>query len=187
MGNSNEGGKIGEITPTLDEYGNDITDYKALALEQNGLARRYHSKYQKYKGMAKEKPAEADAKNEPNKNPNEFDYGQKAYIASVLGAKGEDELALVKDYLTNGKKLDDLANNKHFQADLADLRENRATKEATPSGSARSGQSTNDTVEYWLAKGQLPPASNPELRQQVVNARYNQQKNKNVFTDNPVG
>jgi hypothetical protein len=126
------------------------------------------------------KKAEPAAKKEENKKDS-FDYGQKAFIASVLGVKGEEELALLKDYLDNGKKLEDLADNKHFQNDLKDLREVKATKDATPSGTKRSGNTAKDSVEYWLAKGELPPADQPDLRRKVVNAKIERQKSSSPF------
>jgi len=138
-------------------------DWKAEAEKQRGINQRLKKKL--------EKAARPEA-GAGEKSPNEPDYGQKAFIASVLGVKGEDENAIVQEYLANGKKLDDLTSNKHFQNDLADLREKKSVMDATPPTDKRVGQVAADTVEYWIAKGELPPASNPKLRQDVVKAKY---------------
>jgi hypothetical protein len=72
-------------------------------------------------------------------------------------------------------------------AELKDLRDDRSAKDAIPNGSKRSQQSTRDTVDYWLSKGELPPVSQRELRLEVVNARIKRESSASQFTNNPVG
>jgi len=47
----------------------------------------------------------------------------------------------------------------------------------------RSGQSSKDSVDYWLAKGELPPNTpeNTKLRRDVVNAKYVQETSGSKF------
>jgi hypothetical protein len=98
--------------------------------------------------------------------------------------KGSEETNLVKDFMQNtGKSLDDVLESKYFQAQLKEVREEKATKDATPSGTKRAGQSASDSVEYWITKGELPPVNQRELRIKVVNARMEKEKNKNMFFD----
>ena len=181
---TNEGGKIGDINPTLDEDGNDITDYKAIALEQNGLARRYYGKYHKIKDTPKEIPP-PEVKPPENKNPSELGYGEKAYLVAN-GIKGADEIALVKEYLANGKSLDDIPDNKYFQNDLKELRETKATKDAMPTSSKRSPSSGRDSVDYWINKGELPPTDQVQLRRDVLNARIKKETEGSKFANESV-
>lgn len=179
--------KIFEVIDSLnDESAAEIK--QQLKAEADALSeqnRQLYSRAKKAEGFEfdktkKEWVKKADSAKKSEKT-DELDYGQKAYIASVLGVKGQEELALLKDYLANGKNLEELADNKYFQNDLKDLREAKAVKDATPSGSKRSGNMAKDTVEYWLAKGELPPADQHDLRRQVVNAKYARQKSSSPF------
>jgi hypothetical protein len=116
----------------------------------------------------------------------ELDYGAKAFLVAN-GIKGNDEMTLAKEVMTSsGKSLEEVIENKYFQAELKEMRELKATKDAIPTGSKRSGQTQSNEVDYWIAKGQLPPVDQRELRQKVVNARINTEKSKNNFTSNPV-
>lgn len=121
-----------------------------------------------------------------SKKSDDFDYGEKAYLIAN-GIKEADEMEFVKDVMKEtGKSLDAVVGSKFFQAELKERREDKATADATPKGSKRSGQSAANTVEYWIAKGELPPKDQRELRQKVVNARISKESNKSMFTDNPV-
>ncbi len=152
----------------------DGTDWKAKFEEAEGKRKRLETKLNK--GTEKKPTGKSD----------DLDYGQKAFLIAN-GVKEADEIALVKDMMANtGKTLDDVIGSKYFQSELSEMRELRATSAATPKGSKRNGQSAQDSVEYWIAKGELPPASERELRQKVVNARMKAETNKSVFTDNPV-
>lgn len=148
----------------------DTTDWKAEALKAQGIAKRLKTKL--------EKAGKPETKTE-SKNTG-LDYGQKAYLVAN-GIKGADERALVDEYLASGKELEDIIENKHFQNDLKDLRDERATKEATPSGTKRSNTSARDTVEYWIAKGEMPPVEEVELRRKIVNAKMKSGSNSSPF------
>lgn len=179
--------EVPDITSTQDEAGNDTTDWKALAEERQalavknqGIARRYKTKLEKSKEAPPANPVE---KKEPK---SELDYGEKAFLVAN-GVKGSDEIDLVRNVMSNtGKSLDEVIDSKYFQADLKEMREAKASAEAIPKGTKRSAQSTRDSVEYWIAKGELPPKDQRALRTQVVNARIKSEKDDNIFTDRPV-
>jgi hypothetical protein len=139
-----------------------------------GRAKRIRTKLGKDK---KDEPKPSETKS------TELDYGQKAYLTATLAIKGSDEWALVREYVGNGKSIDDLVDNRHFNNDLKDLREARASKEALPTGSKRAQQSGASTVDYWIAKGELPPRTpeNKQLRIDVINARMKKGKSSGVF------
>ncbi len=153
-----------------DESHTDEKDWKSEALKYKAILDRNKNK----------KP---EAK---TSNSDELDYGQKAFLMSN-GVKGTEEVKLVKTIMANtGKSLDDVLESKYFQAELKEMRDNEASANAIPSKGKRAGQVAVDSVDYWLAKGELPPASERELRQKVVNARIGKEKNTNVFSSNPV-
>lgn len=118
----------------------------------------------------------------------EFGLAEKSYLLANQ-IKGKEETDLVKRIMeSTGNSLEAVLESKYFQAELKEVRDAKAASDATPSGSRRSGQSASDTVDYWLSKGELPPNTpeNRKLREDVVNARVNKEKSKNMFSDNPV-
>lgn len=130
----------------------------------------------------------ADAPSKDSKKSGELDLTQKAYLNSE-GIKGKTEHSLVQDWMKDtGKSIEDIVENSRFQAELKDLREGNATKDATPKGTRRSTQTARDSVEYWNAKGELPPNTpeNQELRRKVVNAKIAAKRDGNTFTSTPV-
>ncbi|MBR1146680.1 hypothetical protein [Bradyrhizobium sp. AUGA SZCCT0431] len=136
----------------------------------------------------KDEDAEEDVDEEPKKK-GDLSYGQMALLRAD-GIKGSDELALVKEYMGNGKQLLDIMENKHFLNDLKDLRDTKAARDAAPQNGKRAGQQSRDDVDYYLAKepgtpGSLP-TNNPELARKVIAARTAQIKNRNQFTDQSV-
>lgn len=164
---------------------NDKTDWKAEAKKAHGAAKRYKTKLDKLKDGPKADEKKPSAKDKKSSDEKGFDYGQKAY----LKASGitPDEFAFVQKVMVDtGKSLDDVLEAKYFQAELKEMREVKATKDAMPNASKRSGANSRDSVEYWVAKGELPPADQVELRRKVVNAKLAVAKQKSTFTDNSV-
>ncbi len=113
-----------------------------------------------------------------SKRSDDFDYGAKAFLVAN-GVKGAREIQLAKDFMSNtGKSLDDILENKYFQAELKDLRDLETTTNATPKGS-RSGSPAVDSVEYWMAK---PIEEVPkDMQIKVVNARLKKDEQKGAF------
>ena len=155
-----------EVESTEQEV--EQTDWKAEALKYKAILDRNKNK----------KPAEQKV----NKS-NDLDYGQKAFLVAN-GVKESDEMKLVKGVMQEtGKSLEDVLSSKYFQAELKEMRDLKASSNAIPNGK-RSGTASQDSVDYWIAKGELPPASDRELRQKVVNARIKKNDNKGVFYNN---
>lgn len=131
------------------------------------------------------RPAE-EPKPRKSGNKGDLDYGMKAFL-TANGIKGADELSLVKEAMSaTGKDLEDVIESRFFQAELKELREAKAVKDATPSGTKRSTTSARDSVEYWIAKGELPPMEDFELRKKVVNAKIQKATVKDVFSKHPI-
>lgn len=171
-----------EETDVQEEQEN-TTDWEAEAKKLQGINKRLKTKLEKQDKPVEEAKAETTQKKEDG-----LDYGQKTFISQVLKVdlQNENQMKLVQDYLDAGKSLDNLVENKHFKNDLTDLRETQSVQDATPSTSKRSSKGTKDTVDYWLAKGELPPADQVQLRRDVVNAKVKQQEQGSRFTTNPV-
>ncbi len=148
-----------DVEETLDlpeetkEGEEDTTDWKAEAkkLQEKAIKQRERTKELKTK-LKELTPAEKKIEAKQEEKSNELDFGQLAYLKSMMDIKGSAEISLVKEYIANGKSLLDLSDNKFFKNDLAELREAQASKEAIPSGTKRSGSSSKDSVEYWTEK-----------------------------------
>jgi len=185
--------KLNEVIDSLNnENAEELKEtLKAEALAKDKENSRLYARAKKAEGfelkegkwIKKEFKTEIKPEDKTDKT-DEFDYGKKAFINQALGVKINDpeQIALVKDYLGNGKKLEDLLDNRHFKNDLKDIQDNQAAKSAMPQGGRGSGGgSAKDTVDYYLSKGEMPPADKPELRREYVNERYKREKSVSHF------
>jgi hypothetical protein len=173
-----------DFTPTVDENGNDTTDWKAQAEANLELAKKYQGIGQRNKTrLQKLKEAqEADKnKNTPaTRNEPSNDLGEKAYLIAN-GIKGAEIEFVKKLQKETGKDVETLLGTTYFQTELKAFRDKATTDGAVPSSSKRSQASSVDSVEYWLAKGELPPKDQVKLRQDVVNARMKSESSKTRF------
>jgi len=147
-------------------------DWQARAKELEGRLKRAETKLKK--------SSDSSVPSKPSTS-GDFDYSQKAFLA-VNEVKSAKELELAKEFMANtGKSLDDVVTNKYFLQELKELKDLEATASATPSGSKRTGQSAQDSVEYWLAKGEMPPQGMTELRRAYVNAKMKKEGSEKMF------
>lgn len=170
-----------EDVPQVEDGAEDSTDYKAKYLEAQGIAKRLKSKLEKQKLDSK-----VEKKVEQKLEEKGLDRLDKAILrVEKITAPAEVELveAMMKE---SGKDVEGVLASKYFQSELAALREAQATKDATPEGTKRSGQSPRDDVDYWIAKGELPPADQPELRMKVVARKREVLASKSQFSENAV-
>lgn len=176
-----------QITPEIKET------LKSEAIAQNKENSQLYSRAKRAEGFEQDKETKKWIKKEikpkiesnPEAKPTtgELDYAQKTFISNVLGVKINDteQISLVKEYLANGKNLDDLIDNKHFKNDLKDIQDNQAAKDAIPIGArGAGGSSAKDSVDYWINKNELPP-DNVDLQRKVVNERIKRGKNVSHF------
>jgi len=135
----------------------------------------------KYKRIAKQKAKKATKKTDSKSSNGELGYGEKAF-PNANGIKGSDEYAIIQEAMeATGKTLDEVVENKFVKSELEELRGSREVEDAIPNGKSRSNQSHRNEVDYWVAKGELPPKENVALRRKVVNARISANKNKSKF------
>ena len=170
-----EESKEEESTEKTKEEETDERPVETLEQRQARLLRQLKQVNKKLGIDEDNKPSRTSKKSEG------FDYGEKAYLAAN-GIKGSDEHEFTqKLQKQTGLDLDSLLEDTYFQTKLNELREQKATTNATPSGTKRSNNSSVDTVEYWIAKGELPPKDQVEMRRKVVNARLKKEDSKGVF------
>lgn len=103
------------------------------------------------------------------------------------GIKSADEIALVEEFMkVKGQDIDTILESRVFKAELKALRDEAKAEDAIPSNSKRSTNSNRNSVEYWLAKGEMPPANEPQLRRDYVNAKITKTKERTMFSDTPI-
>jgi hypothetical protein len=166
--------------PEITEGEEDLTDWKALALRNHGIAKRLKTK------LAKASEAKPEPKVEPEPEDKKIDYAEKAYL-KASGIE-PDEMDFVYEVMAStGKSLDEVLEAKYFQAELKERRETKAVKEAIPTGGKRSGTAARDTVEYHLSKGTpIMEIEDVKLRREVLNTRLKSEENKQKFSPEPV-
>lgn len=165
------------------EEGTEEAPKKELSPEQlAGIKKRQFTKLAKELGIELPKPKEELKTEKPKEG---FDYGEKAFLKASGIQSNEYEL-VERAMKSTGSTLDEILEDEFFQGRLKSLRETKATKEAIPQGSKRTGTSTRDSVDYWIAKGEMPPADQPKLRREYVNAKLKAEKAKSQFTSRSV-
>ncbi len=178
---------IGE--PTAEELAAGNIDWEARAKEMAGIAKRRTTALKKIKDGGYVKKTAAAPKVEPNNQEpkkDEFGYDKKAFMNSLGFTDGEDHTYVQDMMKSSGKSLEEVLAIPFVKGELTRMKEERTTKAAAAPADGRSGSPARDTVEYWLNKGELPPADQSELRQKVVNAKIAKQRGGNNFSKQSV-
>jgi hypothetical protein len=174
MENEENGGEV--IVDTTEDTNETVEGNTDEAPRAEKPERTPQEKYEYHMGLAKRYAKKAgiedtDAKKNSSK-PNELDLGAIAYLNSMVGLKGKDEIALAREYIASGKSVLDLAENKFFNQDLTALREAKETANAVPKGKNRSSQAGVNDIDFAVAKyketGELPEDFN--TRNKVIDA-----------------
>lgn len=163
----------------------DGDKYPKLA-KATELANNYKIRAEKAEAKNK-KLAKVEAKpsKKLKKDKEGFDYAEKAYL-KTSDVKPEEFELVEKIMAATGRTLDEVLDSKYFRAEQTELREAKASADAVPDGTKRSGKSSKSAVGYWLAKNEMPPADQPELRREYVNAKSKSETSGSKFTPNPV-
>lgn len=176
----------------VDENTEEDVDWKELALKNQGIAKRFKTQkekivkeFEEFKNKPVEKPKPEPEPDKPTKS-SELDYGQKAFL-KTYGISGADELSLVKSWSERtGDQIDVLVEDEIFNAKLKSLRDQKAAKETLKemSNQRSNSPSSKSKVEFWLDKpfDEVPK----ELKQDVLNAKLQKEKEESKFTDQPV-
>lgn len=158
-----------EETETPEAELTETTDWEAEAKKARGIAQRLRTKLTK----AEEKKVAAPPKEEAKPKTGELDETSVLWL-EVKGVKTEDadEMKLVETWQKDsGKDVKAIFASKIFQAELKDLRDQKAVQDATPSNTKRGGQGNAGSLDAAVAKyerdGTLP--DDFDLRSQVIN------------------
>jgi hypothetical protein len=167
-----------EETTTEDSH-EGLTDREKQFLAR---AKKAESKLKEFKGSKSEEKAV-----EPNKSKqDDFDYGQLAYM-EMKGVKTDEEIVFVKKMMERtGETLKQTLNDDFVKNRLKSIREQITVESATPTNTKRAQPSGKNSVDYWLAKGELPPTDQVQLRRDVLNAKIEREKQRSKFSDNAI-
>lgn len=178
--------EVEDIVEEKDDAGNDTTDWKALALKQAGMAKRFNTKLKKLVDEAKKPKPEVKVDAPAEKKEGILNALDRA-VLRVEKITEPEEIELVETRLKEtGRDLESLLGANWFKQELKELREKAFSFDAMPTGSKRSNQAARDSVEYWIHKGELPPKNQVQLRRDVVNARMKKSKEGSVFAEQDV-
>src|SRR3990167_6764094 len=142
----------------LDENYRDVFGKNKQLFERTKKAEGFELKEGKWVKPKVEKPkVEPKVDTNPSKElskPNELDMGGIAYLNSMVGLKGKDEIAVAREYVAQGKDILDLPSNKFFLQDLQTIRETKEHDDAIPKGKGRSAQTGATNIDIAYAKFQ---------------------------------
>ncbi len=117
-------------------------------------------------------------KKDNGKKSDDFDYGEKAFLATK-GIK-DDEMAFVrKEMKQSSESLETLLGNDYFKGRLEAHREATLTENANPKGKREGGGAPVDSVEFWATKdiSEVPQ----DMRAKVVNYKLKKEQEGGVF------
>lgn len=164
----------------------DQTDWKAKALELQGIAKRRATQLAKAKEKLNAKPApEAPPQDKrAERKSDELDYAHLAFHNSKsdsLKVETEEEIEFTKQQMKEtGKSLQGLLNSRYFQTEYKAFKESKVVNNAVPNPTGRTNQpSASRSVEYWMNRGDELPEDTYENKQlilDIVNARYQKAK-----------
>lgn len=159
-----------EDTHESEESKEDVDWDAKYKSEFNGRLKRIETKLKKAFENPSTKPSSSDG----------LDFGQRAYLTTKGVSETEMDFVF-EESKKAGQPINVLLQNEYFLAKLDKMRNEVRTEEATPSSATRTGQANSNDVEYWIAKGEMPPENQVELRRAYVNAKYERDQNKGKF------
>jgi len=168
--------------PEVAEGEEDTTDWKELALKQQGINKRLKTKNEKLKVKKEEPKKEEKPPEKPDEKPseNKLTTGDKALLNSYKKIKGADEIALCENWMTQYKStLEEMMEDEVFNNRLSKLREAKAVNDALPKSGKRSSSSDTSAVDFWINKPfeEVPK----ELKRDVLNAQLANEEKESMF------
>lgn len=145
--------------------------------EQLQISNEKAARYKSERDRIKSKPAKTETNDESSN-----DLIEKAYLNSAGYKDIEEQEEILKVAKNLGLKADEAVNDPFVKARVEHLRKAKEVAEATPRNSKKKSSTKND-VQYWIDKGELPPADQTQLRRDVVNAKQQRAKTNNKFNN----
>lgn len=169
---------VPEIVTTLDDAGNDNTDWKAiaetnreLALKNQGIAKRYKTKAEK----PSKEPVVAPVEKKEAKPDDVVLQRLEKFALKQAGVTHEDDIELAQKTAKKwGADIDEVLSDEDFQTKLKRQQDARANVEATSKvkGSGQgASKGSKETPEYWIGKDTPPtPQDIPDrkIRQAII-------------------
>lgn len=123
-----------------------------------------------------------DGQDTESQEKESFEPGEEALLIAK-GIDHEDDQDFILEVMNEtGKTLREVVNSRNVQGELKSMKEEREAQAASPSGSTRSRTPSQDSVDYWIGKGELPPKeTHPELRRKVVREKRKRAKTTKKF------
>lgn len=169
----------GELEPDL-ETELTVDDYnraKELATNQKIRAEKAERELKELKSKQLEKPT---PKNDEPKS-NEPDYAKLAWLNSNKVTHPEDQKIIMDEAERLKLPLTDVLNMEHMKNKLKDANDQREALDGSPKGRGKSGGTSQQDVEYHLAKGTTP--DDLELAEKVINARMSKETSASKFSE----
>lgn len=132
------------------------------------------------KDLGLDEPGSKSTKKSAQKS-DEPDYAKLSYLETKGVVESDDQEWLIDLAKESKTELRDLLKKSWVQLELKERKELKDSSNAMPKGPKRTNNSSQDTVDYWLAKGEMPPKENTKLRREYVNAKMEREKDKGKF------
>jgi len=180
---------VEDIVEIKNDEGIDTTDWKSLALKNQGIAKRFKTKLEKVKEL-KQQELEKKPEIPEKKEKDSFDYAELAYLEGARGiTEEEDQNYILQEVKTTGKNLKEVVNFNYIKEKLQENKEARITKNALPQGGNRG--TSNKDLDYWGAqiasgKAKLSDIPDKNLRREVLNNRIKTEQDKSKFAPDSV-
>lgn len=181
MSNENKG-------ENLPNQETDEQKIERLRTERDGLKKdvdTYKAQKSHWKKKAEskgDKPKEKQTKpNESDKSDRALETAQRALLNSA-GFKASEQQDYIFEQAERLKAdVSEIIGDDYHQSKLKAIKDKIDTKGSMPKGGGKGGGGASDSVDYWIAKDELP--EDQELAEKVIEAKMKKQKSKNQFSD----
>lgn len=173
-----------ETDAEVEEAGDDPLKLKEIIKSRTETRQRLYARAKEAERKLKDKKENPTPAAKPGNQPSNqgLQSGDYAYLA-VKGIEDDESLAVVEEAMKMmpGKSVREVLNSRYVQVELEGIKQQKENEGASPKPGNRAGNSAKNSVDYWIDKGELPPADQVELRRKVVNERYRRSKAGNKF------
>lgn len=166
----------------VEEAGDDPVKLKEIIKIRTESRQKLYTRAKEAETKLKSTPPKTEPEKKGTSTTDTLGYDQKAFLF-VQGIKDKEQIAIVQEAMkASGRSLEEVLENKFVQAELQAYLELKNTEDSLPKGGSTRGSNPSRTsVDYWIAKGELPPADQVELRRKVVNERMKRETISSKF------
>jgi len=178
---TNEGDQDTNLGNEPDETVEEETVKKEAYENQKVRAEKAEKEIKDLKAKLSENGEPKTPKSDGKKESSEPDYAKLAFLKSE-GVTHPDDQKVVQDEAVRLKlPLTDVLQMDHIKGKLKNNNDQREAESGMPKGKGKSGQSSQQDVDYWLAKGETP--EDLDLAEKVINARLKKENDSGMFSD----